>query len=97
MKKLKLLLACLVMFVGCSKNGAHWSYKECIKDIANCENLTEYSYEVKEIEHEYKTVDEIHCFDITIKTGNWSQRYYCYAVLDDGEVLYVDCDRWVGL
>lgn len=99
MKKLILtFLACLCMltgFAGCSKDKTHWSYRECIKDIVNLRNLEEYDYEVKEIDHEYQNGDdEIHCFDITIITNDWSQRYCCYAVIDDGEVLYTDCDEW---
>ena len=97
MKKLALILASLCMLAGCGKNEAHWSHKACVEDIVNCRNLVAYSYEVEELDHEYKRGDdEVYCFDITITAGDWSQRYCCYAVVDGDEVMYVDCDKWEG-
>lgn len=96
MKKLAFVLASLCMLAGCANNEAHWSHKNCVEDIASRENLVEYSYDVKEIDEYNSGDDEVHCFDITITAGDWKQRYCCFAVLDDGELMYIDCDIWDG-
>lgn len=89
----------MVFSAGCSKGSkedkAHWSHKACVKHIAKNVGLEEYVYSVKEIEHEYeKGDDEVYCFDITVKSGAYEQRFMCFAVVDDGEVMFVDCDVW---
>ena len=57
--------------------------------------LENYVYTVKEIKTDYESGDdEVHCFDITIKSGSYEARFYCFAVVDDGEVMFVDCDVW---
>jgi hypothetical protein len=101
MKKLLLplllmVLSC-VLITGCKKT-AHWSYKYCIDERVSfgwAEHGV-YSYTVKEIPHdETSGDDEVHCFDITFTSGNRTTRWCCFSVIQDGEVLYVDCDRWV--
>ena len=95
MKKLFFMIAMCLTLASCS-NTAHWSHKACVDEIVKAQGLTAYSYTVKEIPHEETVVgdDEVRCFDITVTSGDWSQRYCCFAVIDDNEVLYVDCDRW---
>lgn len=97
MKKLAFVLASLCMLAGCGKNEVHWSHKECVDWIVESVGIKgEYVYSVKELEHDYTHGDdEVYCFDITVK-GNREYRYCCYAVIDDGEVMYVDCDIWDG-
>ena len=89
------------MLTGCNSKEPHWSYKDCLIDIAMQIHSTVFDYTVKEIEHDEiaKGDDEIHCFDITIiKSGDnmldEPVRYCCFAVVSDGKVVYVDCDRW---
>lgn len=104
MKKLILFLClALAMLAGCSSNKEpHWSYQACIDElIPNGVLNYSYTYTVKEIEHNEiaEGDDEIHCFDITITKGAGNRqgetvRYYCFAVVSDGEVVYVDCDKW---
>ena len=94
-KKILSLLAGLFLLAGCNTEKAHWSHKACVEEIVRCRNLRTYSYSVKEIEHDEKVGDdEVYCFDITVKSGSWSERYCCFAVVDEGEVMYVDCDVW---
>ena len=103
MKKLLAILLCgVVLFSGCKKDEPHWSYQACIDElIPNGVLTSSYTYTVKQIEHHEipKGDDEIYCFDITITKGagnSWGKpvRYCCFAVVSDGEVVYVDCDRW---
>ena len=102
MKKLILFLCLAVaMFIGCSSSKEpHWSYQACIDELIPNGDLN-YSYTVKEIEHNEIAIgdDEIYCFDITITKGDgngWGEtvRYCCFTVVSDGEVVSVDCDRW---
>jgi hypothetical protein len=103
MKKL-ILIICLIFALpfGCKQEiEPHWSYKDCLIDISKQIHSTVFDYTVKEIEHDEtaKGDDEIHCFDITItKSAGYmlgeSKRYCCFAVVSDGEVMYVDCDLW---
>lgn len=95
MKKLiAILCLALTILTGCNK--AHWSYEKCVKDIVERHNLLTYDYTVKQINHNEKTSgnDEVYCFDITITSGDFKQRYCCFAVVSDAEVIYVDCDKW---
>jgi hypothetical protein len=97
MKKLAFVLASLCMLAGCGKNEAHWSHKNCVDWIVENVGITgEYIYSVKEIEHDYTHGDdEVYCFDITIN-ANYTYRYCCYTVIDNGELMYIDCDIWDG-
>lgn len=98
MKKLFLMLVMTVVLIlsGCRGTDPHWSYKACLMDIADQIEQIEFDYTVEEIEHneDVRGDDEIHCFDISITYNGITERYCCFAVLDDGEVLYVDCDIW---
>ena len=99
MKILYILLFIICCFCGCGKQEVHWSHKACIEEIAKKNNLTEYTYTVEQIEHQEKPKgdDEIYCFDITIRSGDFEKRYYCFSVVDKGEILDVDCDEWIGI
>lgn len=101
----KLLIAmialCLsIILFACNEkeNEPHWSYKACINELIPDGVLNySYTYTVKEIKHNEiaKGDDEIHCFDITItKSAGKEVRYCCFAVVSDGDVVYVDCDKW---
>ena len=98
MKKLVCLSASLILLVSCSNKkpeeaAPHWSHEACVEYIVNEKKLSNYVYEVVELDHDYiHGDDEIHCFKIAIKSGNYEKKWMCYAVLDDGEVLFVDCD-----
>ena len=104
MKKLVLIVIAIMCLslVGCNNKEPHWSYQACIDElIPNGVLNYSYTYTVKEIKHNEiaKGDDEIHCFDITITKGAgnmWGEpiRYCCFAVVSDGEVVYVDCDEW---
>lgn len=90
----------LTAFVGC-KNGenqevVHWSHKDCVQAIVNDLGVEEYTYTAKQVSYASENSDdEIYCFDITLTVGEIDYRYCCYAVVEDGEVLFVDCDAWV--
>ena len=61
--------------------------------IADFAGVEDYLYSVKEIECDYKHGDdEVHCFEIVFNAGLYEETFLCYAVVDDGEVIYVDCD-----
>ena len=95
MKKLiAILCLALTILTGCNK--AHWSHEKCVEYIVERNNILSYDYTVKQINHNEKTSgnDEVYCFDITIISGDFNQRYCCFAVVSDGEVIYVDCDKW---
>jgi predicted small secreted protein len=94
MKKLAFVLASLCMLAGCGKNEVHWSHKECVDWIVESVGIKgEYIYSVKEIEHDYTHGDdEVYCFEITVRAEGKMLDYYCFAVVDDGELMYVDCD-----
>ena len=94
-KNILALMAGLCLLAGCKSEKVHWSHKACVDEIVQCRNLRTYSYTAKELVHDEAVGDdEVHCFDITVKSGDWSERYCCYAVLDEGEVMFVDCDKW---
>jgi hypothetical protein len=81
------------MLAGCGKNEAHWSHKACVEEIEGRLNLTDYVYSVKEVDNEYNHGDdEVYAFEITVRSEGREWQYYCYAVVDDGEIMYVDCD-----
>ncbi len=100
MKKLVLVM-CLIfaLFAGCTQEAKpHWSYKDCLIDIAMQIHSTVFDYTVKEIEHDEhnEQYDEVHCFDITVTYGNKSARYCCFTAIINGKVSFVDCDLWGG-
>ena len=95
MKKIILIFAMMVLVLsGCKKEVPHWSYQVCLEELTK--DIAEYTYTVEEIEHneEVRGDDEVYCFDISITYNGITERYCCFAVLDDKEVLYVDCDLW---
>lgn len=99
MKRILLVLLCsLCCFCSCGKQEVHWSHKACVETIVKRHSLSTYSYSVKEIEHDEVASgnDEVYCFDITIKSGDFERRYCCFAVVSDGNVIYTDCDVWGG-
>ena len=90
----------LTAFVGCKKGEnqevVHWSHKDCVQAIVDDLGVGDYTYTATQLAYETENSDdEIYCFDITLTVGERDYRYYCYAVVDDGEVLFVDCDAWV--
>lgn len=96
-KFVALLFALAMVFsAGCKKEEkAHWSHEACVEWIAEECGLENYVYTVKEIKTDEESGDdEVHCFDITIKSGAYEKRFMCFAVVDDGEVMFVDCDVW---
>lgn len=98
-KKLISVLAGVLMLAGCGEKEeptVHWSHTACVQSIAEEKDLGDYIYTVKEIKTNYERGDdEVYCFDITIKSGRYEKRFMCYAVVDDGEVIFVDCDPWI--
>lgn len=99
MKKIILIL-CLMLSIltGCNKNKEpHWSYRACIDEISTYGwNEYTFDYTVKEIDHKEHNnqYDEVHCFDITITSGQRSRRYCCFTAIKNGKVVLVDCDVW---
>lgn len=98
-KKLISVLAGVLMLAGCGEKEeptVHWSHTACVDAIVAEQGLEDYTYTVKQIEHdEDHGDDEVYCFDITITTSETSYRYCCFAAVDDGEVIFVDCDTWL--
>ena len=100
-KIIGLMAACL-MLAGCGNNEEvksepllHWSHKACVEEIASELDLLDYTYTVKQIEYDAGIADdEVYCFDITVTSNDKAYRYYCFAILDGDEVMYVDCDEW---
>ena len=94
-------VVCMATFAGCGsekdkvESAPHWSHKACVEEIVSELDLFDYTYTATQVEHEKipRGDDEIYCFDITISAGEQVYEYYCFAVVDEGEVLYVDCDR----
>ncbi len=93
MKKLIVALClALTILTGCNKNDPHWSYQACLREIVKTEQTELKRYSIKELKHKeiFYGDDEVYCFDITVN-GN---RFCCFAVVSDGEVIYVDCNKW---
>lgn len=95
-------VVCMAMFAGCGsekdkvESAPHWSHKACVEEIVSELDLREYTYMAKQIETSESVSgdDEVYCFDIIVSDGAGEYRYYCYAVVDGDEVMYVDCDEW---
>ena len=83
----------LILTTGCNK--AHWSHEECVKEIVVFNDLEEYSYTVEEVKDHGETSiqGDVYCFDITVSSGEKAYRYYCFTVVNDGQVIQTDCDR----
>lgn len=98
-KKLISVLAGVLMLAGCGEKEeptVHWSHTACVGEIVTGLGVKDYTYTAKQIEHdEDHGDDEVYCFDITVMTGETAYRYCCFAVVDDGEVIFVDCDPWI--
>lgn len=87
----------LTSFISCTKKEStalHWSHLDCITKIIADLNLQNYTYEAVQLEHQISNDDEIYSFKITVYSGKEQYTYYCYTVLDDNEVIFIDCDPW---
>lgn len=92
MKKLILiLLALCTILTGC-KVKAHWSHEACVEEIVKEYGFEDYEVEVWQIDKESMSDDTIYSFDIIITENGIEYRFYCFAVIDDDEIMYVDCD-----
>lgn len=88
-----LALCVLYLCNSCScKDEPHWSHKACVEEIAERLHLTDYVYTVKEVDDDYEHGDgKVYCFEITVRAKTRVWEYYCCAVVNDGEVVFVDC------
>ena len=89
-------LCATAVISGCSAiEKPHWSHEACVAEIVRQQGFEEYTYSVTQVAYDGETDgnDEIYCFNIIVtEKGGRSVVYRCFAVVDNDEVMFVDCD-----